>query len=83
MKHLCWYFDFATAELSNHRRYELWKAARAVLIATGRPDLVELLTRRKNATYVRPTGESGHLKPQGRRALLARRKRYKRGNSDV
>jgi len=74
-KHLDWYFSHATAELSNHRRYELWKAARAVLMATGRPDLVELLSRRKNATYIRPTGESGKLKPQGRRALLARRKR--------
>lgn len=79
-KHLDWYFSYATTELSDHRRYELWKAAKAVLVATGRPDLVELLSRRKNATYVRPSGVSGQLMPQGRRALLARRQRKTKGN---
>lgn len=79
-KHLDWYFGHATTDLSDHRRYELWKAVKAVLIATGRPDLVDLLTRRKNATYIRPTGVSGQLMPQGRRALLARRQRKSRGN---
>lgn len=74
-KHLDWYLQVATRELSAARRYDLWRAARAILMATGRADLVQLLARRKNATYLRPDGQPGELSNQGRRALLARRKR--------
>lgn len=61
LKHLQWYLDVHLSDAAPCTRYNHWLSVRAVLLTLGKPDLADLLAKRKNATYVRPTGEAGKL----------------------
>lgn len=61
LKHTEWYLDVQLREAKGWTRYHHWNAIRAILLATGRADLSDRLAKRKNATYLRPTGAAGQL----------------------
>lgn len=61
LKHVEWYLDVQMRDAANWTRYHHWSAIRAILLAIGRSDLVDRLAKRKNASYLRPTGEAGAL----------------------
>lgn len=73
LKHAEWYLDVQVRDAANWTRYHHWNAIRAILLAVGRSDLVDRLAKRKNATYLRPTGEAGQL-GDGRPQKVAIRK---------
>ena len=61
LKHLQWYLDVRLAHAASCTRYNHWLSVRTVLLTLGEPALADLLAKRKNATYVRPTGAVGLL----------------------
>lgn len=61
LKHLQWYLDIHLAHAASCTRYNHWLSIRTVLLSLGQPALAEILAKRKNATYLRPTGEAGKL----------------------
>lgn len=71
LKHLQWYLDMYLEAAAPSTRYKYWNAVRAVLLALGRPHLVDCLAKRRNAGYLRPTGQPGPL-GAGRRLKVAR-----------
>jgi hypothetical protein len=66
LKHVIWYLTVELAPAAPATRYEHWCAITAVLRAKGREDLVERLSRMRNANYLRPTGTAGEVSIGGR-----------------
>lgn len=61
LKHLQWYLDFHLCDAAPSTRYNHWLSVKTVLLTLGDPALADLLANRKNATYVRRTGQAGKL----------------------